>query len=224
MKVSSSQLVASCWIAQRRNMPTASQYLNDIQFGVAIFFGVLNALGFLLTASVATRNEYIDWSQQVCIEQSTATLTTKTAQASTRTSSIVSISFLKQVLTRFKKYRGIYVTAIIHCADVITDYLVLVQYILFAIDEWYGDNKENINYTATAIASFLAIVFSRILSSYYIYKFTTNKLDVLLNTFDLYIFREIIASHETGNKTDLMQFLQKIEKIFESGPQVSNML
>ena len=126
-----------------------------------------------------------------------------------------SYKFFKRVWKRFKHYRGIYITAIIHCADVITDYLVLTQYIFFAYDELANDeNKENINYLFVAIASFLAIVLSRLLSCYYIWIFTTNKWDLFLNLFDLYIFKEIIASHETGNKTDLMQFLQVYEYVF----------
>lgn len=43
--------------------------------------------------------------------------------------------------------------------------------------------------------------------------FTESTFDVFLNLFDFYIFREIYASHASGNKTDLMQFLQKIEKV-----------
>ena len=67
-----------------------------------------------------------------------------------------------------------------------------------------------------AIGSFLVIFLSKMLSSYFVYKFTHSKFDVLLNMFDVYFFKEIIASHESGNKTDVMQYLQKIEKIFES--------
>ena len=110
------------------------------------------------------------------------------------------LSFFKRVWKRFKNYRGIYITAIIHCADVITDYLVLCQYIFFAIDEQTVSdcNYENINYTAMAIASFLAILLSRLLSCHYINIFTHNKWDLFLNLFDLYIFKEILASHQTG--------------------------
>ena len=114
-------------------------------------------------------------------------------------SSMKQVSFLKRVWKRFKNYRGIYVTAVIHCADVITDYLVLCQYIFFAIDELFYDKQyENINYPVVAVFSFLAILLSRLLSCYYINIFTHNKCDLFLNMFDLYIFKEILASHQTG--------------------------
>ena len=132
----------------------------------------------------------------------------------------------------FKKYHGIYVTIIIHLSDVFTDYLVLIQYITFAIIEnnnaFYNDTDEydletfdHVDYLSVSIFCAITIVASKCLSGYYIYKFTKNKWDVLLNIFDLYIFREILASHRSGNKTDLLQYLQKIEKLYESTPQLT---
>ena len=96
----------------------------------------------------------------------------------------------------------------------ITDYLILCQYILFAIDEtYYKNNYPNIDYLAVSIYGALIIILNRILGCYYIYIFTENYFDVFLGFIDFYIFKEIIASHNSGNKTDLMQFLQKIEKV-----------
>ena len=64
---------------------------------------------------------------------------------------------------------------------------------------------ENVDYLWVSIAAGCIIVFNRILSCYYILKFTESYFDMILNIFDFYIFREIFASHESGNKTDLMQ-------------------
>ena len=124
---------------------------------------------------------------------------------------------VRQVIKRVRRYKSVYLTAIIHFSDVITDYLVLAQYIVFAIDELTISkfNHPNINYLFVALASALTIILNKILSSYIIWKFTQDIWDVILNVCDFYIFKEIIASHKCGNKTDLMQFLQKVEKIFE---------
>ena len=122
---------------------------------------------------------------------------------------------LGKVWKQFFRYKSIYLAAVIHFSDVITDYLVLIQYVVLA----FANNDKNINYVYVSIASILTIILNKILTSYYILKFTKNKWDVLLNIFDFYIFIEIYASHKNGNKTDLMKYLQKIERVFESSPQ-----
>ena len=128
--------------------------------------------------------------------------------------------FSKQIFYRVCKYKGIYFTAIIHFSDVITDILILCQYILFAIDEnFYSCNYDNIDYFWVAVCSFLILILNRILGCLLIWTFTQSWFDTFLNFFDFYLFKEIFASHNSGNKTDLMQFLQKIEKIFESSPE-----
>ena len=74
---------------------------------------------------------------------------------------------------------------------------------------------ENVDYVWVSIAAAFIIIGNRVLGCWYIWLFTESIVDVIVNIFDFYIFKEIFASHESGNKTDLMQFLQKIEKIFE---------
>ena len=46
---------------------TPSDSLEAVQLGVAIFFSVLNAIGFLLTASIATYDEYVHWKQEILL-------------------------------------------------------------------------------------------------------------------------------------------------------------
>ena len=46
--------------------------------------------------------------------------------------------WISKIIKRIKKYKAIYLTAIIHFSDVITDYLVLCQYVLYAIDQENG--------------------------------------------------------------------------------------
>lgn len=99
-------------------------------------------------------------------------------------------------------------TAIIHLADVVTDYLILCQFILLALDEISGTEYDHINYVYVSLLSIFTIMINKTISSYHIYKFSKSIWDVILNIFDCYIFKEIVASHESGNKTDLMQFLQ----------------
>ena len=121
------------------------------------------------------------------------------------------------IFKRIKKYESIYLTAIIHFSDVITDYLVLIQYILFGLTERMdnGISYPGVDYVFVAVLSLITIVLNKILSCYYVWLFTENIWDVVLNILDFYIFKEIYASHESGNRTDLMQYLQKIERIFE---------
>ena len=127
----------------------------------------------------------------------------------------------QRILGRVEKYKSIYLSVIIHFSDVITDYLVLIQYVFYAYDEYFGENSNhpNINYLFASILSFLTIFLNKVFSSYYIWIFTHNIWDIMLNMFDFYIFKQVCASHETGNKTDLLAYLQKLEKVFESSPQ-----
>ena len=78
------------------------------------------------------------------------------------------------------------------------------------------EDYPNVNYFYVSVFSILTIVVNKIFSCWYVWNFTHNTCDIILNVFDFYIFKEIYASHLIGNKTDLMQFLQKIERIFES--------
>ena len=75
----------------------ASSNLLTIQAIVGIVFGVINGIGFLITFVVAAKQE-------------------------SRVSSEVAV--LHRIWKRFVKYKAIYVTAVIHCTDVITDYLI----------------------------------------------------------------------------------------------------
>ena len=126
----------------------------------------------------------------------------------------------RQIFYRIMRYKTIYLSIIVHLADIVTDYLILIQYVFFAMDEYFHNKDyENINYVGVSIGSILIILSNKILSSYYIWQFTSNPFDILLNFFDFYLFKEILVSHESGNKTDLLQFMQKIEKLYESSPQ-----
>ena len=123
-----------------------------------------------------------------------------------------SVATFKQIFQRIKQYKSIYLTSIIHFSDVITDYLVLTQYLVFAFDENYESQNNGVSYLLAAILSLLTIIMNKIFSCYYIYTFTHNYIYVLANIFDFYIFKEIYDSHKSKNKTDLLQYLQKIEK------------
>ena len=106
---------------------------------------------------------------------------------------------LKQLLKRTNKYKSIYLTVIVHLTDVVTDYLVLCQYIVFAIDETNNVKKfDNIDYFWVSVSAAFTIIANKILSSYFVYRFTRSWFDVLLNVGDFYIFKEIIASHQSG--------------------------
>ena len=108
--------------------------------------------------------------------------------------------FIQKYISRLDKYKSIYITGIVHFVDVLTDYLVLCQYVMYAIEECNGKNYENIDYVVVSISSFLIIVLSKIISCWYVYKFTENGWKTLLNFLDGYIYVEIFQSHKTGNK------------------------
>ena len=121
------------------------------------------------------------------------------------------------IFLRVWKYRSIYLSWIIHFSDVITDYLIIAQYYIYSLN--YNHYNNNVDYRLVTLASILTIVLNKIMSGYYIWKFTNSKINTLLNIFDFYIFKEVYASHYSGNQTDLFKFLQKIERVFESTPQ-----
>lgn len=124
----------------------------------------------------------------------------------------INTSLLKQVW----KNKSIYLACIIHFGDRITDYLVLIQYGIFA---WYHYYFDHIEYHIVFGVSIFIILINKVVSCIYIWRFTYNRISALLNFLDLYIFTEVLASHKVGNQTDLFRFMQKLEKLLESAPQ-----
>ena len=155
-------------------------------------------------------------SKQTQVSNTTVPTTMDTNNNSSNRCHCDSSLFSKQALMRILKFKSIYMTVIIHFSDVMTDYLVLIQYIFHY---YYKHSDDNVNYLFVSLFSFLTIFLNKLLSSYYVWQFTQNIFDVIFNVFDFYIFKEVLASHESGNKTDLLMYLQKIERIFESSPQ-----
>ena len=92
-------------------------------------------------------------------------------------------TFFKELWKRIKECKSIYLTMIVHLADVLTDYLILCQYIVYAINQHNNNNNSdvncaNIDYLWVSIASFSVILFSKILFCWYVWKVTENKFDI----------------------------------------------
>ena len=189
-------------------------------FEVLSFYdGLEQADNFVMTFETTTST-----TQKTTTAPKTTTLTMvkqdkELAESNSRTNRTNNLCSKKTfiLIAQILKYKSIYVSVIIHFSDVITDYLVLIQYIFYYYYQ-YGSN-DNVDYFFVSLFCFLTIFLNKVLSSYYIWQFTQNAFDVILNIGDFYILKEVLASHETGNQTDLLMYLQKIERIFESSWQ-----
>ena len=128
---------------------------------------------------------------------------------------------MKSIGKRIWKYRSIYLTILIHFSDVVTDYLIFLEYLVKAQLEYrYGtDTFENVDYIGACIMFLLILIVHKAVSSIYYYRYTNNILFVILHIFDFSIFVEMAESHKHETETDLLLFLQKMERLLESAPQ-----
>eukprot|EP01083_Nonionella_stella_P305933 1069290_1 len=88
------------------------------------------------------------------------------------------------------KMRSVYSSLAVHCFDVLTDVLVIMQ--------WMNTRNEpgdHVDPQAMAYSAIAVIVFSRVLSAIAIYIKERDFIRSLLQLFDLLIFQEIYESH-----------------------------
>eukprot|EP01084_Bolivina_argentea_P285282 489181_1 len=128
------------------------------------------------------------------------------------------------------KMRGIYSGLSVHCFDVLTDILVIVQ--------WLNEKNEtgdSIDPTAMAWAAIAVLIFSKTISSIAIYIKEEDIFRAILQIFDLLIFMEIYEAHKKivsniKNKklkdknaaiesTLSFKYVRNFEAVFESIPQ-----
>eukprot|EP01083_Nonionella_stella_P090537 252902_1 len=128
------------------------------------------------------------------------------------------------------KMRGVYAGLAVHTFDVLTDILVILQWL--KTDEHPGDN---VNHKIMAFCALGVIAFSRIVSSIAIYIKERSIPRFFLQLFDLLIFQEIFESHrkivsQIRNKkmkdkdhpiesTLSFKYVRNMEAVFESIPE-----
>eukprot|EP01083_Nonionella_stella_P083969 232281_1 len=128
------------------------------------------------------------------------------------------------------KMRSVYSSLAVHCFDVLTDVLVIMQWM-----NTPNEPNDHIDPQAMAYSAIAVIVFSRVLSAIAIYIKERDFIRSLLQLFDLLIFQEIYESHhkivtQLKNKqlrdkhhpiesTLSFKYVRNMEAIFESIPE-----
>eukprot|EP01084_Bolivina_argentea_P105496 188919_1 len=133
---------------------------------------------------------------------------------------------IKTIGHEMMRLRNIYFVIIVHLFDTLTDFLIAL--------EWYikGDKERkniidcpNINYLGCFYVAMVILLFYRILSARYIYQYyQQTRLKAILSSIaqflDIAIFNEVYQSHIHSSQTDNLSYLSKLEKTFESSPQL----
>ena len=116
------------------------------------------------------------------------------------------------------KKKKIYLQLIPHLFDQATDFGVILEY-------WRlrGQEEElNIETLNLFIVSIFVIITHRIISSLAVYQLTKNKLYILYQLFDLLMIQCIWTNYQldTDEPSNSQRYLQVLEAIFESAPQI----
>eukprot|EP01083_Nonionella_stella_P289288 984473_1 len=133
---------------------------------------------------------------------------------------------VKNIGKRMSRLKEIYFVIIVHMFDTLTDFLIML--------EWYekgryelndGCNFPNINYMGCFVFACVVILFYRLLSARYVYTYyQQSKLKACIQSFfqflDISIFYEVYQSHLHQSTTDNLSYISKLEKTFESSPQL----
>eukprot|EP01084_Bolivina_argentea_P210968 358948_1 len=128
------------------------------------------------------------------------------------------------------KMRGVYSALVVHCFDVLTDILVIIEWLYLP-----NQSGDNINPQYMAYSAIAVLFVARIVSTIAIYIKERNIFRSLLQFVDLLIFQEIFEAHnkikmqfrKEGliNQTNAIEstlsfkYVRQMEAVFESIPQ-----
>eukprot|EP01083_Nonionella_stella_P179494 637395_1 len=135
---------------------------------------------------------------------------------------------MKNICKTMGRLKEIYFVIIVHMFDTLTDFLIMLEWYEKGRYELNTDNHcsfPNINYIGCFVCGCVIILFYRFLSVYYVYTYyQQSKLKAIvqsiLQLFDGSVFYEVYQSHLHQSKTDNLSYLSKLEKTFESCPQL----
>ena len=77
-----------------------------------------------------------------------------------------------------------------------TSYVVLRQHFFYSYDNHYP----HVNYLFLSIGLLLTLILDKALNSDYVCLLRKNSFDMMLNIFDFCIFKQLLASHKSGDK------------------------
>eukprot|EP01084_Bolivina_argentea_P025301 47041_1 len=137
------------------------------------------------------------------------------------------LSQIKQVGKTMNRLRSIYFVILVHIFDTLTDFLIMLEWY---IKGQYEKNKSNcsfpsISYMGCFYCAVIILLFYRVLSAHYVYQYYKQShckaiVQSILQFFDISIFFEVYQSHLHQATTDNLSYLSKLEKTFESSPQL----
>eukprot|EP01084_Bolivina_argentea_P055162 101142_1 len=126
------------------------------------------------------------------------------------------------------RIKGIYFIIFVHIFDTITDFLIILEWYIkgtYEQDESNNIDFPNINYYGCFMLSIFILLFYRILSAHYIFNYYKQSqlyaiFHAILQFADLSLFYEVYQSHLHKSATDNLSYISKLEKTFESSPQL----
>eukprot|EP01084_Bolivina_argentea_P055165 101145_1 len=132
----------------------------------------------------------------------------------------------KNIGKTMMRLRAIYFVILVHIFDTLTDFLIMLEWFVKGSYEMNGDCEfQNINYLGCFYCAVVILLFYRILSAHYVYKYYQQSkikaiIQSILQFLDISIFYEVYQSHLHQSTTDNLSYLSKLEKTFESSPQL----
>eukprot|EP01083_Nonionella_stella_P273327 927103_1 len=195
----------------------------SIQVSIALFVSVFGAIHVRRSIQAHTAS---DASKQKAVSDDT----TITVDIEGKTTNMKNKGFCELWVKIVWKMRSVYSSLAVHSFDVLTDVLVIAQWM--NEDDIDGDNVDPQVMAYSAIA---VIVFSRVLSAVAIFIKERDVIRSFLQLFDLLIFQEIYESHHkivSQFKNNQLQdkkhpiestlsfkYVRNMEAIFESVPE-----
>eukprot|EP01084_Bolivina_argentea_P128795 227582_1 len=168
------------------------------------YFGVYVII-FLVTSIVCAMRVRSDYKQYQQIPQSHK-----------QPIVLTKVDFVKLWGKLLWKKKKVYFQLVPHLFDQASDFGVLVEY-------WYLRNQNiGINTLYLFAVSVSIIIFHRIISSIAIYRLTNNKLYTICQLFDLLMVQCVWTNYQldTDEPSNCQRYLQVLEAIFESSPQI----
>eukprot|EP01084_Bolivina_argentea_P128794 227580_1 len=168
------------------------------------YFGVYVII-FLVTSIVCAMRVRSDYKQYQQIPQSHK-----------QPIVLTKVDFVKLWGKLLWKKKKVYFQLVPHLFDQASDFGVLVEY-------WYLRNQNiGINTLYLFAVSVSIIIFHRIISSIAIYRLTNNKLYTICQLFDLLMVQCVWTNYQlnTEEPSNSQRYLQILEAIFESSPQI----
>ena len=127
--------------------------------------------------------------------------------------------FLKLIGKEIWYTKSIYFTLFVHLFDSVTDYLLLIEWYFYS--QKLDTDNDGINYGGCFYLSILILLLYRIVSGIYLYNYHNKNIWYGIGQiFDVVIVYELKESHLLYQRTENLHYLHKLEKSFESAPEL----